>query len=520
MKTPRFLQRSVQFAVMMTAGLLGFASPLFAATLSLNPSRAQLTVGDTFSVQVTVDSQGKPVNNAEGILHFPAGSVSVESIDSANSIFGLWPEQPAYSNTSGIVSFNGGAVNPGYSGPGGRVVSVTLKALKAGAVPLTLSDAYVRANDGLGTDVLSGLSGTTVVVLPKPVQEETPKIPVVDTLTPQQSVAGEAPDLFSLTNPDQTKWYNDRSIQVGWTIPAGARGIQFTFGGQPGTVPSGATQTLTHKEYPNVRDGVSYFHARYRVSTGWSPIAYYAFHIDTVAPESLSVTPVTQPDGSQLLGIRAADETSGIEYFTVAVGDGAPVAVPANGGAAEYSVPAMPYIGTYQIAVAAYDRAGNVKTTKLELNVKTLAAPKIEAFPAEVTVGEPIKIAGSASFANRQVLVFVKLPDNKVEQYLVDTDEAGRFTLDTEDTRLLGYHEVWAQFTNERGEKSYESAHMKTLAIASQWQQFMNFVSHNALTIILAIFALIGLICVIAHVHLQVKAYHERKRSVPPRVSS
>lgn len=498
-----------------------FGSTASAATLSLNSSRAQVTVGETFRIQVTVDAKGVPINNAEGIMHFPQNAVSIVSVDTTGSVFGLWPESPAFVNTTGTASFNGGVVNPGYSGTGGKVVSFVVKALKTGSVPLYLSDASVRANDGLGTDVLTSAGGVTLSVIEPPLVEETKKVETVEkkTISSDTDISLTGPLLSSATHPDQTAWYNNHSISVAWQLPDGIKSTQITFGGQPGTVPSGAMITTTHKEYPNVRDGVSYFHARYRTTAGWSPVEYYAFHIDTVAPESLLVTPVTQPDGSLLLGLKGADETSGVEYFTVSIAGSKPVKVMARDGAAEYSVPAIPYIGNYKVDVVAYDRAGNSKSTTLKLEVKTLSAPKIDTFPTEVVMGNPLEISGSAMFANRSVIVYVRLPDNKVEQYLVETNESGRFTLQTEDTQLLGYYEVWAQFTNERGEKSYESAHVKTLSVASSWQRLLHFISQNALTIGLAVFALIGIICVFIHIHVQFVSYRERRKT-PPHITS
>ncbi len=349
-----------------------------AATLSLTSSRAQVTVGETFRVQVTVDAEGKAINNAEGVMHFPQNSVSIVSMDTDGSVFGLWPETPVYSNDGGTASFNGGVVNPGYSGTGGKVVSFLVKAIKPGNASLYLSEASVRANDGSGTDVLTFVGGTTISVLAAPVVEETKPVE-----TPQnEDTAGVDSSLASLiltssTHPDQTSWYNNRSISVAWQLPEKVKNTQIIFGGQPGTIPSGPMVVTTHKEYPNVRDGVSYFHARYRTSAGWSPVEYYAFHIDTIAPESLLVTPVTQPNGSILLGLKGTDETSGIEYFTVTVAGGKQEKILAHDNAAEYQVPAMPYLGTYQVDVTAYDRAGNFKASTLKLDVKTLTAPKI-----------------------------------------------------------------------------------------------------------------------------------------------
>lgn len=156
-----------------------------AATLSLTPSTSNINVGNIVFVKININTQGKYINNAEAILQFPLDLLEVISITKSPSIFSLWVENPEYSNTKGTVSFNGGVANPGYNGSTGTVASVTFRAKKQGTASLLFSDAAIRENDGLGTDILSG-RGTSVIQIVDTKEEPQPTPPpaTVKTNTP------------------------------------------------------------------------------------------------------------------------------------------------------------------------------------------------------------------------------------------------------------------------------------------------------------------------------------------------
>ncbi len=140
-----------------------------AATMSLNSSVVKVTEGSTFVVNVSVNTQGKTINNAEATISYPNDLVEVVSLGYGSSIFTLWAEVPSFSNSTGVISFNGGIPNPGYTGSGG-VLSATFRAKKAGNAAINLSGAAIRENDGLGTDILSGQRNISIEVIAKPVE--------------------------------------------------------------------------------------------------------------------------------------------------------------------------------------------------------------------------------------------------------------------------------------------------------------------------------------------------------------
>jgi hypothetical protein len=88
------------------------------------------------------------------------------SLTKNSSIFSLWVEEPKFSNNSGTITLNGGLPNPGYLGTNGNVVSITFKAKKPGTASLIFSNALIRENDGLGTNILTGTNQAFISILP------------------------------------------------------------------------------------------------------------------------------------------------------------------------------------------------------------------------------------------------------------------------------------------------------------------------------------------------------------------
>lgn len=150
-----------------------------AATLSLLPSPATVSVGNIVSVKVFVNTVSKSINNAEAIIEFPVDMLEVVSMTKGSSIFTLWVEEPNFSNTTGKITFNGGVPTPGYIGQSGYIATITFKAKKQGTASVIFSDGAVRENDGLGTDVLTSKnSGVIQINAQKEIEViEKPEVP-------------------------------------------------------------------------------------------------------------------------------------------------------------------------------------------------------------------------------------------------------------------------------------------------------------------------------------------------------
>jgi hypothetical protein len=167
-------------------------SSAYAAQIFTSPSKSSVSVDETFRVRVGSDTLGKNINNAEATITFPTDLIQVLSIDSSSSIFNLWVTNPTFSNASGTITFNGGVSNPGFSGSNGTIFWITAKAKKPGSATFKIQDASVRANDGLGTNVISGVKNSTVSIVaitekPKEVEKPSDEKDVV------------APDILSAT---------------------------------------------------------------------------------------------------------------------------------------------------------------------------------------------------------------------------------------------------------------------------------------------------------------------------------
>ena len=103
-----------------------------AATLYFSPSSGEYAVGGVFSVSVYVSSADQAMNAASGAVSFPADKLEVISLSKTGSIFTLWVQEPLFSNSSGAVNFEGIALNPGFTGIGGKLITMNFKAKAAG----------------------------------------------------------------------------------------------------------------------------------------------------------------------------------------------------------------------------------------------------------------------------------------------------------------------------------------------------------------------------------------------------
>lgn len=167
------------------------AHAAFAATLSVSSASSAVRVGDTVVVKVLVNAGGQAINTAEGTLQFPSDLLQAVSISKSSSIFSIWVEEPSFSNQTGKVSFSGGLPSPGYQGNGGTVLSVSFRAKRAGTAAFSLANATVRANDGLGTNVLTSAGGLQLAVASAPAA--TPVKLSESVVSVPTSVIGTAP---------------------------------------------------------------------------------------------------------------------------------------------------------------------------------------------------------------------------------------------------------------------------------------------------------------------------------------
>lgn len=297
----------------------------FAATMSVSATPVTVSEGDIITARVLVNPGRTAINNAEAVLRYPTGTLQALSVSKAGSLFTIWVEEPTISSGAGTVSFNGGVPNPGASNSG-TAISVTFKALRSGIATLSLTGAAIRANDGFGTNVLSGSSGTQVTITaapvaptPAPVAPTTPK-----PTTPVEPAVAKGPvDITSSSHPSSESWYQNASPYFSWVLPNGAIAVQLgidTSATEPPTV--SYTKPISEKTIENLEDGTWYFRMRYRSGGVWSETSTYRVKIDTTAPTFATFEALYDENNNEVVvSVEGSDETSGVVGYEIALDD-------------------------------------------------------------------------------------------------------------------------------------------------------------------------------------------------------
>lgn len=176
--------------------LLFFANTALAASLNLSPSSGSYKVGDTINVRVILSSSDQSANAVSGTIDFPSALLTLSYISKASSIVSLWAVEPSYSNTKGTASMEGIILN-GYTGSNGTILTLSFKAKAVGTANIKFTSSSVLANDGQGSNILTGTSqanfgitkATEKVVAPAPVTKPDPiKTPTPEIITPVATV--------------------------------------------------------------------------------------------------------------------------------------------------------------------------------------------------------------------------------------------------------------------------------------------------------------------------------------------
>lgn len=343
------------FAALISLFVMLVANPVSAATMGIS-SPASVQAGDIVTARVVVNSGGVAINNAEATLMFPSDVLNVVSISKSGSIFSLWVEEPAFSNAAGSITFNGGVPNPGFTGSAGTIISVTFQAKKAGTASLSLSGAAVRANDGLGTNVLQAVNGAQITV-------SAVATPVVQpsATTPTISSGEKALSLRSSTHPDQNGWYPKAVAHFEWTLPSGVTSVQTGVGANPSAAPQVTyAPPINVKDLDPLEDGVWYFKMRYKTAGEWSTVSTYRVNIDTSKPEiSSHELSYDAGTGELLLRVAATDTGSGVGAYEVIIDSGKPIRISTDEQKAQPYRVQYDSPGKHHVTLNAIDRAGN-----------------------------------------------------------------------------------------------------------------------------------------------------------------
>ncbi len=421
-----------------------------AATLSIVPSgtAGSYAAGQLFSVQVSVSTvSDEPLNAVSGVISFPTSLLQVVSVDTSGGIVDFWIGNPAYSNAEGTINFEGGIYNPGFSGAGGKVLSVLFKAKSAGPAVLSFISSSVLANDGRGTNILDSASPVTVSIG----ATQTPPV------TTAEAVGNHSLLVYSSTHPNPTAWYSATKAHVSWKLPKGATAVRTKLDQNPFTVPSVLySPPVSEKELSLTQDGVWYFHVQAQDNVGWGPVTHFKMQVDTRPPEPFTVKfphGASTDDPRPIILFNTTDKLSGIDYYDVTVGGAHSVRVNTDiVDSNPYSLPDQDP-GERAVKVVAYDRAGNAAIATSSFMVSGLLVPEFDEVTESLVEGDNLQFVGS-TYSKAKVTVFLKDEDGNVTEQSTMSGVTGRFLIVWKKNLVRGTYVMTSQVTDERGAKS------------------------------------------------------------------
>ncbi len=168
-----------------------------AASLSLDPATGTYGPGDTFIVNVRLDTDSSQCINAAHVrIIYPIATLRAVDFGRGNSIFSLWISDPVLDTDAGTIDFQGG-VPGGYCGriPGDPALSNILGSIVFSVIGSSTKSAAIHfdpvsllyANDGHGTAVVPTFQNAAIAIAPGPVASSNPWIDEVsaDTIRPE-----------------------------------------------------------------------------------------------------------------------------------------------------------------------------------------------------------------------------------------------------------------------------------------------------------------------------------------------
>jgi hypothetical protein len=287
------------------------------ASLYFSPSSGTYTVGNTFLVQVKVNSGGMAINAADGTIIFDPDKLEVVRISKEDSIFTLWVQEPTFSNSLGTINFAGGKPSPGFIGAAGTIFNIYFRGKTSGTTNLTFASGSVLADDGKGTNILGSLGSGVYNLVAKEIKTVPP-----GEITPQPTAGPpKAPIVSSPDCPDENKWCSNNSPRLEWKLPQDVIAISYAIDKNPITNPKEIFEPISSVSY-TLEDGIWYFHINFKNQYGWGALTHRKLMIDTKPPLpfEIEVKMEDPTDPQPVLFFETKDELSGIEYYELTIG--------------------------------------------------------------------------------------------------------------------------------------------------------------------------------------------------------
>lgn len=445
--TPRYAHLLLRICIMSLIFLATALTARAEGSFFLFPESGVYNVGETFEIEVRVDTGGDEINAAEGRIEFNQAELNIVSITTNDSIFSSWFPAPEFSNEDGVVNF-GGSNADSYTGTNGNVLTIEFEALANTESEVNFqSGAAILAANGLGTNILSTLSSGVYTMTSKEV------VPVIEYVSARNTPT--VTKLTSPTHPTEEGWFATSTAVFRWTLPDDATAVRMLADDSPETIPTlYHPEPMIERDIVNLDDGTWYFHIQAQNDFGWGPVEHRQFNIDSEKPGSLEIIELERSDLTDpgvSFFVTATDTLSGVSHYEIAL-DGGEAKEWTDDDSGSYTLSQVEP-GEHTILVKAVDFAGNHLIESLEFTVDALPPPTLIEVPSELTSGTVLSVKGKAQ-PDADVTIYVTENDKSPIARSVHSNDEGSFSYVHDETVIDGIYKIAAQVTDKRGAKS------------------------------------------------------------------
>ncbi|MDX1608068.1 MAG: cohesin domain-containing protein [Candidatus Spechtbacterales bacterium] len=485
-----YLSIVVGFSIVLVQGAM--AQDASEPSMFLTPSTGVYVSGDTFSVDVVLDTDTEKITAAEGTISFDTEYLSATDISYNDSIFDSWIIEPEASNITGKINFAGTTTNS-LAIDEQEVLTVKFKVLQEGTTKVRFASGAMLAGNEEKTNIVSSLiSGS--YTLTSQVNEFAPEPEYIPaTGTPS------APVVSSSTHPNEDKWYSGKGVELFWSVPSDVIAVRMLMNQRPTSIPTVYyPYPIKEKGFTNLDEGVWYFHLQLRNIYGWGGVAHFKVNIDSEKPTHFTLNELDRTDPTDPRAkfiFDSFDTTSGISKYEVQISGQEVEDWHEEGNQIHKTPPLEP--GNYTLVAKAIDAAGNYIVDAVDFEILPISPPVFKEFPEVIRSGDPLVLKGDAK-PNSDISIWIKEENSEAEKYRVFSSETGAFTFVAPETPQEGVYEVWASVTDSRGASSNNSD-IKTFAVRPPTLLYLGSLANQAMSTIIPLTALLFLLVALVY---------------------
>jgi hypothetical protein len=207
---------------------------------------------------------------------------------------------------------------------------------------------------------------------------------------------------------------------------------------------------ISQRTIADLGEGVYYFALRYVTSQGQSSIGRFTINIDKTKPDSFEIINTSREDSiNPLISFATKDILSGISHYKILMEDGQIFEI------FEDSVSDFELVseksGTQIITVQAFDNAGNMTESFIEVNFTTstsfVQTPTITSIPEKIGWREYFIVKGNAQPEKNIRLNLVR--GNKIVfSFDSSSDVDGGFIFVVPTRLRTGFHSLYVEYIN------------------------------------------------------------------------